>query len=159
MILFPFLFFISGSALFSGSLNAINHFFVPAFGPILLNIFYIGALVLGLHYNLHHTILCWGILLGGVAHVVMHFGVYVRYGFCLGAITKESIAVFRIVMKRFLPCLLGVSIVEINLFVSGIVASFLPYGSPTLLYYGSRFMNIPLGVFAVAFGGNITAGG
>jgi putative peptidoglycan lipid II flippase len=43
-----------------------------------------------------------------------------------------------------------VSIVELNLLVSGIVASFLPKGSVSLLYYGSRFMNIPLGIFAVA---------
>jgi len=54
-------------------------------------------------------------------------------------------------MKKFIPCLAGVSIVEINMFVSGIIASFLPNGSVTILYYGSRFMNIPLGVFAVAF--------
>lgn len=150
-ILFPFLFFVSGSALFAGSLNAVNHFFVPAFGPVLLNIFYIGALGLCMVLNFSPTVLCFGIVLGGAAHLVLHIWMFYRCGFSFGKITADAILVFREIIKKFLPCLFGVSIVEVNLFVSSIVASFLPKGSVTLLYYGSRFINIPLGVFAVAF--------
>lgn len=150
-ILFPFILLVSGSALFAGALNAVNHFFVPAFGPTLLNGIYVATLVVCLKYHFDPTILCYGVLVAGFAQLIMHIIAYFRYGFTLGPVTQEALIAFKNVMRKFLPCLLGVSIVEINLFVGGMLASFLPKGSVSLLYYGSRFMNVPLGVFAVAF--------
>jgi len=46
---------------------------------------------------------------------------------------------------------LGVGIVEINLLRDNVICSFLPKGSLTLLHVSNRFLNLPLGVFAVAF--------
>jgi len=45
-ILMPFIFFISSSALLAGALQSVNHFFVPAVAPILLNIVFIGSLLI-----------------------------------------------------------------------------------------------------------------
>ncbi len=149
-ILFPFLLFISSSALLAGALQAVNHFFAPAFGPSLMNVFYVVTLILCLAYKLPPTILCFGILLGGIAWMVMHVYFFIRSGFFFGTITPGAIKAFKNVLTKFLPCLFGVSIFEINLFIGGMVASYLPQGSVSLLYYGSRFMNIPLGIFAVA---------
>ncbi len=149
-ILFPFLLFVSSSALLAGALQAVNHFFAPAFGPSLMNIFYVGTLILCLAYQLPPTFLCIGILIGGAAWLGMHLYFYWRNGFSFGAINSASIKIFKQVLTKFLPCLFGVSIFEINLFIGGMVASYLPQGSVSLLYYGSRFMNIPLGIFAVA---------
>lgn len=149
-ILFPFLLFISSSALLAGALHAVNHFFAPAFGPPLMNIFYVGSLILCLAYHLHPTVLCFGILLGGIAWLMMHVFFYVKNDFLFGSINEDSIKVFKQVLRKFLPCLFGVSIFEINLFIGSMVASYMPKGSVSLLYYGSRFMNIPLGIFAVA---------
>ncbi len=150
-ILFSFLFFISSSALLSGALNAVNHFFVPAFGTPLWNMIYIGSLVLCLSYALPVTYLCVGIIFGAFVLFALHLVVFFKHNFTFGRIDAGSIAAFKSVMAKFLPCLFGVSIVELNLFISGSIASFLPKGSISLLYYGSRFMNIPLGMFAVAF--------
>lgn len=150
-ILFPFLFFVSGSALFGGVLNAVNHFSIPAAGPVLLNVFYIGSLIVCMVLNASPTVLCFGIVLGGTAHLGLHMWMFYRSGFRFGKITEDARHVFREIIKKFLPCLMGVSVVEFNLFVSLSIASFLPKGSVTLLHYGSRFINIPLGVFAVAF--------
>lgn len=149
-ILFPFLIFVSSSALLGGALQAVNHFFAPAFAPALMNIFYVGTLVLCLSYNLSATVLCLGILLGGLAWFLLHLFFYLRKGMAFGPITPAAKKIFKKVLWKFLPCLFGVSIFEINLFIGGIVASYLPEGSMTLLNYGSRFMNIPLGMFAVA---------
>ncbi|MBX9702535.1 MAG: polysaccharide biosynthesis C-terminal domain-containing protein, partial [Silvanigrellaceae bacterium] len=52
---------------------------------------------------------------------------------------------------KFIPCLLSMSVMELLLFVSTSVASFLPAGSIALIYYANRFMGIPLGVFSRAF--------
>ncbi len=150
-ILFPFLFLASSSALLAGALNAVNHFAVPAFGPALWNIVYVASLILCLTFKLSPLFLCWAILFAGVIQLLLHVLMFFMYHFKFGVITPDAIRAFKQVIKKFLPCLLGVSIVEINFFVSGIVASFLPKGSVSILYYGCRFMNIPLGVFAVAF--------
>ncbi|MFA6264043.1 MAG: murein biosynthesis integral membrane protein MurJ [Candidatus Babeliales bacterium] len=149
-ILFSFLFFISSSALLAGALNSVNHFFVPAFGTPLWNLFYITTLVLCLWYKLPVTVLCYGIIVGALALFVMHLVAFFKCGFSFGSITVGVRAAFKSVLAKFLPCLFGVSIVELNLFISCSIASFLPVGSMTLLNYGSRFVSIPLGMFAVA---------
>ena len=75
-ILFPLIFFISSSALFAGALNAVNHFFIPAFGPVLLNIFYISSLLICLKFGLSVYYLCVGVLLGGLCMFLMHMITY-----------------------------------------------------------------------------------
>jgi putative peptidoglycan lipid II flippase len=149
-ILFPFLLFISSSALLSGALQSVNHFFTPALGPVLWNTVYIFSLALALRFQLSPKVVCYGCLMGGLVQALANLYIYFKYNFNFGTITSNVIPVFKNVLGKFLPCLFGVSIVELNLFIGTIVASFLPKGSISLLYYGSRFMNIPLGVFAVA---------
>ncbi len=149
-ILFSFLFFISSSALLAGALNSVNHFFVPAFGTPLWNMFFIATLIICLAYKLPATYMCLGIIIGAFAFFLMHLITFFKYNFTFGSITPGARAAFKSVLSKFLPCLFGVSIVELNMFISGSIASFLPKGSMTLLYYGGRFMNIPLGMFAVA---------
>ena len=150
-ILFPILFFISSSALFAGALNSINHFFIPAFGPVLLNIVYISTLLFCLKYNFSVSFLCYGILFGGFLQFLMHLVTYLMYGFRFGRINSKAMDAFKLILKKFLPSLLGVSIIEINLFIDTSLASFLSQGSVSLLYYCGRFMNIPIGIFAVGF--------
>ncbi len=149
-ILFPFLLFVSSSSLLAGALQSVNHFFAPAFGTPLWNAIYIITLLLALTHHLSTLFVCGGILFGGFIQFLLHLYFYFKHQCSFGAITTRAISLFKEVLHKFCPCLFGVSIVELNLLVSGIVASFLPKGSVSLLYYGSRFMNIPLGIFAVA---------
>jgi len=144
-------FFFSSSALFAGALNAVNHVLIPALGPVLMNIVYISTLLLCLYFGLSIYALCAGILFGGFAQFVLHAITYFRYNFSFGVIDSESVQAFKQIMRKFLPSLFGVSIIEINLFVDTIIASFLPQGSVSLLHYSGRFMNIPIGIFAVGF--------
>ena len=150
-ILFPFIFFVSSSALLAAALQSIHHFFAPAFGPIILNIFFIGSLLICLYFNKDVLFLCKGIILGGSANFLLHLIIYFRYHFNFGSISREAIVHFKTILKKFIPCLLGVGIIEINLLVDSIIASFLPKGSISVLTYSNRFMQIPLGVFAVGF--------
>jgi putative peptidoglycan lipid II flippase len=149
-ILFPFLFIVSSSTLMACALQSVNCFAVPAFGPALWNIIYVASLVIALHWHFSANFVCYGILAGGFMWLLMNTFFYLKYGFHIGRVTANSFKLFRNVLSKFLPCLFGVSIVELNLFVGSMIASFLPKGSVTLLYLASRFMNIPLGVFAVA---------
>jgi putative peptidoglycan lipid II flippase len=150
-ILFPLLFFISSSALLSGALQAKNHFFAQSFGPVLHNIFYLSTILICLLYHKSPKFLATGILLGGVAIFILHISIYLKYRFKFGPVTEESVFEFKKILKKFLPCLIGIGVVEINLYLDNVVSSFLPAGSYTLVYAATRFMQLPLGVFAVAF--------
>lgn len=149
-ILFPFLAFVSAGSLLGGALNAVNQFFIPAVGPAVWNILYVISLFSCMYFELTASFLCAGVLFAGIVQFLITLISYFGYQLSFGAITPAAKKLFKLVMTKFFPCLFGVSIIEINLLVSGQIASFLPRGSVSLLYYGSRFMNLPLGVFGVA---------
>ena len=149
-ILMPFIFFISSSALLAGALQAVNHFFVPAFSPVLLNIVFVSALMICLYCNLPVTSLCYGIIFGGFVQFIAHVIAYFRLGFSLAELDHAAYKKFGLVFMNFLLCLPAVSIVEVSLFVDTTFASYLPDGSISLIYYANRFMGIPMGVFAIA---------
>src|SRR5690606_6725401 len=56
----------------------------------------------------------------------------------------------RRVLSLMVPALFGVSVSQINLLLDTILASFLPSGSVSWLYYSDRLSELPLGVFAIA---------
>ncbi len=150
-ILMPFIFFISSSALLAGALQAVGHFFVPAFGPILLNIVFIGGLAICWYLQLPVIYLCFFILLGGLLQFLQHLHAYINLDFAFGRVTKETWHSFSNILAKFFMVLLSMSVMEISLFIDTSFASYLPEGSISLIYYANRFVGIPLGVFAVAF--------
>ena len=48
------------------------------------------------------------------------------------------------------PAIFGSSVAQINVLLSGIIASLLPVGSISYLYYSDRLMEFPLGLFGIA---------
>jgi putative peptidoglycan lipid II flippase len=149
-ILMPFIFFVSSSAIFAGALQAIGHFFIPAISSVLLNIFFIAGIALGLFLGTSVEVLCYCILAGGLAQLITHIIAYRRFGFSFSYFDATTWQTCKHVLIKFVPCLFSMSVAEISLFIDTSFASYLPKGSVTLLYYGNRFMGIPLGVFAVA---------
>jgi putative peptidoglycan lipid II flippase len=149
-ILMPFIFLISTSALLAGPLQAIGQFFVPAFGPVLLNIAFIAGLIICLWYHLPVTALCWFIIVGGIIQLIAHIIVYIQHGFSFRFFDRQDIKKFGWVLIRLIPSVLSMSVVEMGMVIDTSFATLLPAGSVSLLYYANRFMGIPLGVFAVA---------
>jgi putative peptidoglycan lipid II flippase len=150
-ILMPFIFFLSSSALLAGALQSVNHFFVPAFSPVLLNGFFIGGILFCLSYGLPVEYLCFFILCGGLAQFVLHIFAYLSLEFMFHMPNRETLHSFTHVLSKFMLCFLSMSVMEFNLIIDQRFASYLHVGSVTLIKYSSRFMGIPLGVFAVAF--------
>jgi len=150
-ILMPFIFFISSSALLGGALHAIGHFFIPAIAPVIVNIIFIAGMCICLFFNLPVTTLCWFIVFAGFIHFLIHLGMYFKFHFFFGTITRKDCSIFARVMGKFLLCLPSISLMEVALFIDTSFASFLAPGSISLIYYANRFVCIPQGVFAVAF--------
>lgn len=149
-ILMPFIFLVSTCALLAGPLQAVGHFFVPAFGPVLLNAVYIIGLLIGLIYDISIGTLCYIIMAGGVLQLATHIYTYVRLGFGFGLFGKKEINKFFGVMLRFIPCFISMSVVEAGIIIDTRFASYLSEGTVSLVNYANRFMGIPLGVFAIA---------
>ncbi len=150
-ILLPLILCISSSALIAGALGAVHHFFIPSMSSIILNIFFIGSLLLCLYYNFSVEVLCFGIVIGSLAQLLAHIGAYFFNGLRFGIPNKQAVTDFKPIMRNFLGCLSGVGIVELNLLIDTQVASFLPAGSISLITYSYQFVGIPLSMFAVAF--------
>jgi putative peptidoglycan lipid II flippase len=149
-ILIGFIVLLSMSALLTGPLQAVNHFFVPAIAPVLLNLFFIGGVSICLYCQLSVEYLCAAIMLGGVAQFLLHLHKYFQLQFSFSGITSTTWKHFRHILLKFFPVLAAMSIMEINFFIDTSFGSLLPYGSISCIYYANRFMQIPLGVFAIA---------
>ncbi len=150
---FPYLFFISLTALAGGILNAHNRFGVPAFTPVLLNISMIGcALWLSPLMDRPVVALAWGVLFAGIAQLLFQ-GPFLHQ---LKLLPKFKFAPkdegVRKIGRLMLPALFGVSVTQLNLLLDTLIASFLVTGSISWLYYSDRLMEFPLGVLGVALG-------
>lgn len=150
-ILIYFVLFVFVSALFASALQAKMHFTIPAWGPALLNIFYIGGLLLCLYGGLSVYFFSYFLLFGGLVQTLVFGYAYLKNNFKFILPNKATYPYFREVVTKFIPCITSVSIVEINLIIDNRFASTLPAGSATLLSISSKFMTIALGAFAVAF--------
>ncbi|WP_456379300.1 murein biosynthesis integral membrane protein MurJ [Thiolapillus sp.] len=148
---FPYLLFISLTAFAGGVLNAHNRFAVPAFTPVLLNLCLIAA-ALWLAPQMQQPVvaLAWGVLIAGVLQFAFQLPFLYRLKlFPAFKPAPRHEGVGRI-MKLMLPALFAVSVVQINLLLDTVLASFLQTGSISWLYYSDRLMEFPLGVLGVA---------
>ena len=148
---FPYLLFISLTAFAGGILNAHNRFAVPAFTPVLLNLSLIGsALWLAPYMEQPVVALAWGVLLAGVTQFVFQLPFLKQLDLLPAFRPAPKDEGVQRIMKLMLPALFAVSIVQINLLLDTVLASFLVSGSISWLYYSDRLMEFPLGVLGVA---------
>lgn len=148
---FPYLLFISLTALMSGVLNSFNRFAIPAFTPTLLNIALISAALWFSNFTETPILaLGWGVLAAGALQFMFQFHVL----YSLKLLPKWSISwrhpKVKKVLKLMAPAIIGVSVVQVNLLVDTVIASFLADGSVSWLYYSDRLMEFPLGIFGIA---------
>jgi putative peptidoglycan lipid II flippase len=148
---FPYVLFISLTALAGSVLNSFGHFAVPAFTPVLLNLCLIGAaLWLAPHMEEPVTALAWGVLIAGVTQLLFQLP-FLRFIHMLPRPRwRRDHADVRRILGLMLPGIFGSSVTQINLLIDTLMASFLVSGSVSWLYYSDRLMEFPLGVFGIA---------
>lgn len=149
-VMFPYLLFISLAALAMGILNSVRAFAAPAFSPLFLNVFIIGgALFLSPHMPEPILGVAVGVVAGGAAQFAMQVPGLKLRGLLFGFRFEPGHPGLRRIGKLMVPSLLGLSVTQVNLTVSTILASFF-VGGPTYLFYGMRLIQFPLGIFGVA---------
>ena len=150
-ITFPYLMFISLTAMAGAVLNTYGYYGVPAFTPVFLNICMILAACYLSPYLSHPVVgIAWGVFIAGIVQLVFQIPFLYRRGLLVVPRLHRGDPGVKKVMKLMVPALFGVSVAQLNLMVDSIFASFLPVGSVTWLYFTDRLTDFPLGVFAVA---------
>ena len=152
-ISFPYLMLICLAALLSGALNGMEHFAAAAAAPVLYNLFAIAAL-LGLTPfvpTVGHAA-AWGVSVSGVVQLGLLVWAVHRAGMPLRIPRPRLTPAMKSLMKRMGPGLIGASAAQLNQAVDVIIASLLPAGTVSLLYYADRIQQLPLGVIGIAVG-------
>lgn len=152
-LMFPYIFFISLVALCMGILNSMRHFAMPALSPVVLNISMILSAV-GLRNFFAEPIvaLAVGVILGGILQLAMQWPVLIKLGVKMRFNLKLRHEGLKRIGLLMMPAVFGAAIYQINVFIGTILASLLPGGSVSYLYYADRIVELPLGVFAIAVG-------
>lgn len=152
-VTFPFLFFVSLTALAGGVLNSFNRFALPAITPVILNLCMIaGALFLAPHLNIPIMALGWSIFAAGILQLLLQFPALKTIGLLGLPRWGWSQPNVQRILKLMVPTLFGSSVAQINLLFDTLIASFLISGSQTWLAQTDRLLEFPLGVFGVALG-------
>ncbi len=148
-IMFPYIGMVSILALLTGILNVRGHFFLPALSPLFLNLaMIISALTMGHLFAQPIFALALGVLLGGVVQLLLQFPALCRYKIKIRLnFNFHGDVYLRKIMTLMLPGIAGVAIYQINIIVTRLLASFLPEGSVSYLYYGQRLFEFPQGIF------------
>lgn len=150
-ITFPYLLFISLAALFAGVLNSLGRFAAPAAAPILLNLVLIVAmLAAGTRLPTMGHALAWGVSIAGVAQflwLLIHTG---WAGLWLRLPRPRLTSKVRLLVRRALPVAFGAGVYQVNILVGTILASLLPAGSVSFLFYADRLNQLPFGILGAA---------
>jgi len=153
-IMFPYVLFVCLVALCMGILNALGYFAAPALSPVLSNIAMIAALV-GISALSDDNLvrvkgLAWGVIAGGVLQLVLQLPYLVKAGVRFWERAAFYHPGLRKVGLLMVPAVFGAAVYQVNIIVGRMLATMLPEGSVSYLYYADRLVQFPLGVFAIS---------
>lgn len=151
-ITFPYLLLIAWMTLITGVLNVHDRFAAGASASILLNVCMIGALLAAPMFSSVAHALAVGVLLSGFAQLGLVAWDARRNGVSVGLRWPRFTARVKDFLFGFGPAVLGSAGVQIAMFADTILASFLPTGSVSYLYYADRLYQLPLAVVGIAVG-------
>lgn len=150
-ITFPYILFMSLTALSAGILNTYGRFAVPAFTPVLLNLSLIAAAIwLAPLMEVPIMALAWGVFIAGAAQLAFQIPFILKLGLLRWPRWGWKNSGVRRILKLMIPGIFGSSVMQINLLLDTVIASFLVSGSVTWLYLSDRMVELPLGIFGIA---------
>ncbi|MBU0796548.1 MAG: murein biosynthesis integral membrane protein MurJ [Alphaproteobacteria bacterium] len=152
-ITFPYLPLISFVALMGGMLNATDRFAAMAAAPIMLNLSLIAALFALVPYTeTPGHALAWGVLIAGFVQFFWLLIACRQAGMTIRLVRPRLTPDIRRLFRLILPAAIGAGVMQINLMVDVLLASLLPTGAISYLYYADRINQLPLGVVGIAIG-------
>ncbi|MBN8522089.1 MAG: murein biosynthesis integral membrane protein MurJ [Alphaproteobacteria bacterium] len=152
-ITFPYLLLMSLTSLLGGVMNAHDRFAPYAAAPIFFNLcMMIGIVVFTPVLETPGHALAWGVFAAGVVQLIWMFACMRRANISFNLRLPRFDADIKRLFILMGPGILGAGVVHINLFADLIIASWLPAGSISYLYYADRLNQLPLGMVGIAVG-------
>ena len=151
-ITFPYLALVSLETLFAGILNANHRFAAAASAPVLLNLSIIATLLLTPWFADAGHAAAWGVLIAGVAQALLLGADAEAHGFGIRLRIPRLDEPTRKFLKALGPAIIGAGGVQLALFADTLIATFLPTGALSALYYADRINQLPIGVVGIAVG-------
>ena len=148
---FPYLLFISLTALAGAILNTYHRFAAAAFAPVLLNVVLISfAAFVAPNFAQPGVVLAAGVFVAGAVQLIFMLPLLARIRMLPRPQWGWRDSGVQRIIKLMLPAIFGSSVAQINILFDTLLASFLVTGSISWLYYSDRLMEFPLGVFGIA---------
>ena len=141
-ITFPYLLLVSIVTLLSGVLNAHNRFASAAAAPILLNVSVVVFVGFAFLFPSAGHAAAWGVTIAGIFEILILL-VNAR------RILDTSLREF---FRSLGPAVVSSGGIQIAMFADTILASLMPTGSVSAIYYADRIYQLPVGIIAVAAG-------
>ncbi|MCX5870404.1 MAG: murein biosynthesis integral membrane protein MurJ [Deltaproteobacteria bacterium] len=156
MIMLPFLVFISLAAVVMGMLNTKGRFFVPAMASSYFNL---GSIVGGVtlawflpRFGYPAIVgMAFGTLIGGILQLAVQLPALFRTGFRFFPHLDLRDPGLHSILRLMIPATIGLSATQINIFVNTSFAASCVEGSVSWLNYAFRLVQLPIGIFGVAF--------
>ena len=146
---FPYLMFISLTAMAGGVLNSYGRFAVPAFTPVLLNVCLISSAFID-SSSVH--VLAYAVFVAGILQFLFQLPLMRKLDLLPRPRWGWHDPQVRRIMGLMIPVMIGSSVSQISLLVDSAIASLLGDGPVSWLYYADRLMEFPLGIFSIAVG-------
>jgi putative peptidoglycan lipid II flippase len=151
-ITFPYLFFITLATLHSGTLNAHGRFAAAAFAPVLLNLTMIAFLAVAFRFPNAGEAASWGVVVSGALQLALLMLAARRRGLLERFAWPRLSADLRQFFGALAPAIIGSAGVQIAILADSIIASLLPTGAVSSIYYAERLYQLPIGVVGIAAG-------
>jgi putative peptidoglycan lipid II flippase len=151
-ITFPYLLLITLVTLYGGMLNVMHRFASAAAAPIFLNLAMMMTLALAAFFPSAGHAAAWGVLISGFLQVFLLAGDLARHGGLPRFASLKLDEDVRSFFRALGPATLGSMGTQVALFADTIIATFLPAGALSALYYADRLNQLPIGVIGIAIG-------
>lgn len=148
---FPYLLFVSLTALAGGVLNSYGRFGIPAFTSVALNLTAIVfAAWIAPHTDSPGVTLAIGVFVAGVIQLAMQIPSMLKLGLLRRPRFNWRHEGVQRIGKLMVPAIIGSSMGQISVLLSSSIATLLATGSVAWLYFADRLVEFPLGVFSIA---------
>src|SRR5437773_7172842 len=151
-ITFPYLLLITLVTLYGGMLNVMHRFATAAAAPIFLNLSMMATLALAAFFPSAGHAAAWGVLIAGVLEFLLLAGDAARSGILPKFAPLKLDDDVRTFFRALGPATVGSMGTQVALFADTIIATFLPAGALSALYYADRLNQLPIGVIGIAIG-------
>ena len=150
-VTFPYLLFISLTAMCAGIFNTYDRFILSGITPVFLNLSLIVFTIFSSSLFIIPIIsLSYGVLVAGILQLLIQLPLMYKLGFLkIPKINFYNNGSMKVI-KLMGPAIIGTAAVQINLLIDTVVASLLIAGSISWLYFSDRLIELPLAIFGIA---------